>query len=133
MSLLKDQVRIYERRLIDDMIRECRGNMRKVSRALGISHTQLYDKLRYQRSVDLTASWDDEPIAWAIRREGDRVALGACWTREEIAADASDSGTVALVFDHGDALNLVREMNTTIAVRAALPAVVVTEDVCYVH
>lgn len=115
---LTERVRAFELAEIERALVLCRWNQAQAARRLGIPRTTLASKWGH-RDEWLPASADDEPLAWVVRRNGERVEHGACWTREEIQIEAEHPGTVAFALSRGDALNLLREINTTIAVRAA--------------
>jgi len=121
ISLLRTRVRAYERRLIAEALQQANGIQSVAAGALGIPPGTLSKKLcRAPWLKYPDECWNDPPLAWAIRRDGDRVALGACWTREEIAAEAKQlgAGTIALVLDEGEARLLVKTIDTLIATGA---------------
>lgn len=119
MNPLEQRVRQFERDLIEETITACGGHKARAAAVLGITPRLLYDKTRRDWQSDPAARWDDPPLAWAVRLEGDRVEVGACWTREEVEADALNASTAAIVLERGAADNLAREMNTTFAARPA--------------
>jgi hypothetical protein len=118
-SILKARVLAFEMQLIEDALRAALGNRTAAARALGIKTDTLNMKLHRHREHYPDPNWDDAPLAWAVRYDGDRTAPTPCWTRAEIEAEAIGASTVAFVLDEGDARRLAREMNTMIAVRAA--------------
>ncbi len=108
--------------LIQQTICAAGGNKQQAAAALGLSDHNLRKKLwqHYGRFPD--ARWDDSPLAWAVRHDADRVAVAPLWTRADIEIEAEAWDLIALVSDERDARNMVRTMNTTIAVRAAKTA-----------
>lgn len=123
---LRQQVRRYEQHLIDEAIQRADGSHAEAARALGfVSAQALYMKtfrLRSRREAFPDECWNDAPLAWVIRRDGDRVTVGACWTRDEIAADADANGTIAMVLEEGAARQLARDINTALAIKPTVRA-----------
>lgn len=120
MSLLKQKVRAYEQWLIEETIRECGGSLQRTAQVLGICDKTLYIKTRRRVPAAFDERWDDGPLAWAIRRDGDRVELGACWTKEQIEAEAVSQTTVAIALDNAAAVTLQRDINTKLAIDGAI-------------
>lgn len=91
----------YERGLLYKALEQCGGHQGKAAKLVGIETSHFGVKLHRDRARYPDPRWNDEPLAWAIRRDGDRVTVGACWTREEIAADVANPTTVAVLRDVG--------------------------------
>jgi len=96
------------------------GNQQQAAAALGLSGANLRKKLWQHYGRFPTERWDDEPLAWVIRYDGDRMAVAPVWTRAEADVEAESLDVVAFVTDEGDARRLVRRMNTTLATRHVL-------------
>jgi len=116
-SILFEKVRAYERRLMYEALQATGGHQTKAAHLLGVTRSHFNVKISRARRDFPDQRWDDPPLAWAIRRDRDRVALGACWTREEIAAEAKSQETIALVLDEGEARLLAKAINSMIATR----------------
>lgn len=63
-----------------------------------------------------------EPLAWAVRAEVGQMSVAACWTDEEIALEAMNPATVALMSNRDAAHDVSREMNAMLKARAAAAA-----------
>ena len=121
MQTLRDQVRVFERQLIERAVIDANGDEKAAARQLGLELWHL--KIKRKRPVveptqGRTSS--EEPFAWALRWNGDRFELGACWTVNELTLEVRSLTTAALYCQHADACHMLREMNTTVAIRAAI-------------
>jgi len=118
-SWLKRQVMNYEQSLLYKALEKTGGHQGQAAKLVGIEAGHFSVKLHRDRQRYPDPRWNDPPLAWAIRKDSDRVKLAPCWTRSEITADAEHHDTIAFCLDEGEARRLVQTVNTTLAVRAA--------------
>lgn len=133
-------MRAFERHAIECAVVDAQGDTKIAARQLGIERCQLQRKMKLlPRFVEPPAPEEpppsepiaaapveppptpsDKPFAWAIRLNGDRMEIGACWTVDELEQEIKSPTTAWLLCQHADALRILRHMNTTLAVRAAV-------------
>lgn len=118
-------MREAERVILEEELRAQGGSFPKAAAALGVSVAAMRQKLRRLRNVSVSADVptlayeEDQPLAFVVRKEGDRYALGACWTKEQIYGDASSASTLAMVGGESLARSIMQRVNTKIGIDAA--------------